>query len=553
MMHCALSGRFAALILALVLGTTAAVMSQAPTTRAAPPVNPQRTLLIVHSPALAASAKEWAAYRTRTGWTVELREIAATANPDADAQRQAIRQAIRSAHSHAAASDLSGFAVLLLGDDDALPAWHFDQTDPLVMDDDRQYISDQPYQFADDADEIPDFALGRVPARSDDDARALLRKIEANDAIAVAGNPASGRITYIAGEGHFGALDPLLETLFVMMVDRFVPDAFDLSMTYAKASSVYCPPPSHLTATVLERLTEGGVLFNYVGHGHERGLDSLYWNNKRLPILRTRDLQSLDAGSVSPMSQRPVAFMSCCSVGHFDLPAGDPSLSEALLFHPTGPVAIISGSRITHPYANTILQKDITHALLIERAPTAGMLDLLADRSLLKQDSDDRELDAIAGMIARQMKWTSSLKDLRVMHARMYNLLGDPATQIALADASVRNLVQADGVLRGESEGIVSGRVTLRIETLRTVIPKADKLIKVEGDSDPDLDRKAATNYPLANDRLLQELQGEMKDGRFEIALPNPLPAGTAVLRVRIEGVDSNGVARTSVGALRLQ
>jgi len=553
MMHCALSGRFAALILALVLGATAAVMSQAPTTRAAPPVNPQRTLLIVHAPALAASAKEWAAYRTRTGWTVERREIAATANPDADAQRQAIRQAIRSAHSHAAASDLSGFAVLLLGDDDALPAWHFDQTDPLVMDDDRQYISDQPYQFADDADEIPDFALGRVPARSDDDARALLRKIEANEAIAVAGNPASGRITYIAGEGHFGALDPLLETLFVMMVDRFVPDAFDLSMTYAKASSVYCPPPSHLTATVLERLTEGGVLFNYVGHGHERGLDSLYWNNKRLPILRTRDLQSLDAGSVSPMSQRPVAFMSCCSVGHFDLPAGDPSLSEALLFHPTGPVAIISGSRITHPYANTILQKDITHALLIERAPTAGMLDLLADRSLLKQDSDDRELDAIAGMIARQMKWTSSLKDLRVMHARMYNLLGDPATQIALADASVRNLVQADGVLRGESEGIVSGRVTLRIETLRTVIPKADKLIKVEGDSDPDLERKAATNYPLANDRLLQELQGEMKDGGFEIALPNPLPAGTAVLRVRIEGVDSNGVARTSVGALRLQ
>ncbi len=515
---------------------------------------PARTLVIVHSPTLLDSAMEWAAYRSQRGWRVLLRETTPSADLNPGTQRHAIREAIRAAHADAAPSNPSQFAVLLLGDDDVLPAWRFPQTDPLVMDDDRQYISDQPYQFANEADAIPDFPLGRVPARSNVDARALLGKIQANEAAAgLAGSPWGGdRVSYVAGEGHFGAMDPLLEALFIMMVDHFVPDAFDLNMTYAKATSPYCPPPAKLTETVLDRLREGGVLFNYVGHGWERGLDSLRWNGKRIPILRTADVLGLAAPEGGSMPQRPVAFMSCCSVGHFDMPNGEPCLSEALLFNPAGPVAVISGSRITHPYANTVLQKDITHALLIDRAPTAGMLDLFADRSLLKQDADDAELDMLAGVIARSMKWASSLKDLRIMHARMYNLLGDPASELALTEVGVKDLRYHDGSLTGTVDGIVRGTAVVRIETPRPLIAKADQLQAVLDENDPQLDVKAAKNYPLANDRLLLEARGEVHDGGFEVLLPTKLPAAAAVIRVRVEGVDKAGAMHGLIGSMRL-
>lgn len=511
--------------------------------------------MIVYAQGLHESALEWSAYRGSANggaWRIDLFEVAAPPSTDAaalDAQRSNIRRLIRDAHKAAAPVDAAHFAVLLLGDDDVLPAWRFPQSDPVLMDDDRLYISDQPYQLLEDDDVIPSFALGRVPARSNDDARRLLAKIKSNETAASDVAP-SDRITYVAGEGHFGPLDVLLETLFVMMVDHFVPDAFDLSMTYAKAASPYCPPPSKLTDTVLAQLSEGGLLFNYVGHGWERGFDSLHWNGQRIPILRVGDLARLDA-DVAPAGQRPVAFMSCCSVGHFDLANGEPCLSEALLFSLAGPIAIISGSRITHPYANTVLQKDISRALLVDRASTAGMLDLMADRSLLKQDADDRELDFIAGTLARSQKWATSLQDLRVMHARMYNLLGDPATRLNLPTIGVRDLALHDGRLTGSAPGIAIGRVLVRLETPRTGIAQPSKLIAVHGDNDPDLERKAANNYPLANDRLLREVAGEIKDGRFAIDL-GALPKDVGVLRIQVKWADDEGIQHEALGALRL-
>lgn len=546
------------------LWITEALVAQTtrPETSQNSPTRPERTLVIVHSPALIESARDWAAYRTQRGWRVVLLESSPAIDLNPGTQRKTIQAAIRAAHANASAKDAAQFAVMLLGDDDVLPAWRYAQTDPLVMDDDRQYISDQPYQFADDRNQTPDFPLGRVPARSNDDARSLLKKIRTNESNAHLAGLNGGsdddavwggdRVTYIAGEGHFGPMDPLLEALFIMMVDRFVPDAFDLSMTYAKATSPYCPPPGRLTATVLDHLGAGGVLFNYVGHGWERGLDSLRWNNQRIPILRTSDLDGLVIAANKRMPQRPVAFMSCCSVGHFDMADGEMSFSEAMLFHPAGPIAVISGSRITHPYANTVLQKDITHALLIDRAATAGMLDYLADRALLRQDADDAEVDMLASVIARSMKWATSLKDLRIMHARMYNLLGDPATELALTEIGVKDLQVIDGRLTGTAEGIVSGEVVARIETPRPVIAKADQLQAVADENDPDLDAKAAKNYPLANDRLLIEVRGAVKDGRFDLALPATLPPNAAVIRVRAEGVDRHGVSRGVIGSMRL-
>lgn len=540
-----------------------------------PDVAPDHTLLIIYASELEPAAREWAAYRQSTPggeWRVELHTTPPTT--DAAAQRQTLRQFIRQFHAdqHGDTTQDS-FAVLLLGDADpqGIPTWTFPQNDPVLQSrNDKTYVSDHPYQLLDDRDDAPDFALGRVPARTLEEARTVLSKIKRYESLSSAATIGRNRINYVAGEGHFGAMDNVLESMFKTMVDQLVPEAFDLSMTYAKASSVYCPPPSQLTETVLGRMSEGAVLFNYVGHGFATGLDSLHWNGKRFPILKVADLKRLPEQPRED-AQIPIAFMSCCSVGWYDLAEGKHSLAEAMLFHPSAPVAVISGSRITHPYANTVLQMDITRTLLngygakksgtgvspVRGRLTVGMLDLLAEQSLLTIDDVDRDLDALVAPLALAGNWKTSLKGLRKMHVKLYNLLGDPAMRIALPKQVITDLSYEPAIeeakparITGRIQGMKTGRVSITAESPRIVPAKADKLQPVLSENDPELESKAANNYPIANDRVLMRYEGEVVDGRFRITMTGALPASTAVLRAYAFGVDAHGLAIDGVGAL---
>jgi hypothetical protein len=467
---------------------------------------------------------------------------------------------------------------MLLGDADAngIATWTFVQSDPVMQGhgDRKEYVSDHPYQVVREntgKDVAPDVALGRVPAQTVDEALALLKKIklaekqitfdvrEESHATADgtqlhawdSSHNGRNRVVYAAGEGRFGVMDGVLEELFKAMVDRMVPDGFDLSMTYAKSSSAYCPPPSKLTDTVLQRMAEGSVLFNYIGHGFAQGFDSLHWGGKRFPILRTGDLKRLPVEPPAH-SQRPIAFLSCCSAGWYDLENGRHSLAEAMLFHPSGPVAVIAGSRITHPYANTILQKDITHALLNQRVPTVGMLDLRATQSLVKIDDVDRELDAIAAPIAFAGKWKTGLTGLRHMHVKLYNLLGDPAMRIALPPERIADLTVSDALIEGRIDGMMRGKVFVTAETERTSFVNSAKLVQVISDDDPELEAKAANNYPLVNDRVLARFEAEVVNGTFSVKLPSALPPATFLVRAYAIGFDEANQPIDALGARRL-
>ncbi|MCI0676993.1 MAG: C25 family cysteine peptidase [Phycisphaerales bacterium] len=622
--------------------------------------NSPRTLLLIHAEHLQPVAQEWATYRESNiggAWRVILHS-----NPPAEnlaAHRADLQNWIRETHASIQPSpDASTFAVLLLGDapsadssPQGIPTWKFPQTDPsLVSGDQRSFISDHPYQLADDRDDSPDFPLGRIPAQTPEEARIALEKIKRYESTPPAAL-GRNRITYVAGEGHFGVMDSLLESLFKSMVDRVVPAQYDLSMTYAKASSIYCPPPSKLTQTVLDRMTGGSLLFNYVGHGFATGFDSLHYNGKRYPILRTSDLETFsrephlfsrepigersDSELAPPHSspstqnssltppQLPIAFMSCCSVGWFDLPDGKPSLAEAMLFHPNAPVAIIAGSRVTHPYANTILQMDITSTLLggtgvspvtgsgtgvspvsgeaaknplplgegrsktrsgevradtrnanselstkhsalstartqhsaLSPPLTVGLLDLRAAHALVRIDPVDRELDSIAAPIAFAGKWKTSLKDLRQMHVKLYNLLGDPAMRIALPQNTITDLTidnnPSGGRITGRIQNMRQGRIHLTFESPRTADPNTDKLQPLLGPNDPDLEDKAAINYPLANDRVLSRYEAQVIDGRFQIPIES-IPASAATLRAYATGMSAANQPLDAIGALRL-
>ncbi len=524
------------------------VSSEAASPPPAPVAAPGRgTFLIVHTADLADAAARWAGYRTSDGWNVM--RLAVDASVDATATRRGIVAAIRSAAA-GAGDDPTRLCVLLLGDagPEGIPAFELVQPDPTLWSGhERSYATDHPYQVLADGADAPVVALGRIPARSAAEADALLEKVRHYEAAEAAG-PWRRRVAYAAGEGRYGAADRLLETLFESMVARLVPDEFDVSVTYAKASSVYCPPPSRITDTVLERLGDGALLFNYVGHGNARSFDVLVWGTRVSPILTAPDLERLAAAP----GRHPLALLTCCSAGWYDLPGGRRSMAEEMLFHPAGPVAVLAGSRSTHPYANLVLQKEFTTLLLVDHAPTAGALDLAAARAMLEVDAADAEIDALAAPAALLGRWPSSLETLRRMHVRLYNLLGDPALRLA-HPGRFEELTLRGRTLTGRAEGLVRGRAIVTIETERTGPARSAAVLPVDGPDDPDLERKARINYAIANDPVLSRLEAPIAAGRLALELPGDLPAGAAVIKVYAQGDDGAGRPADAVGAVRVQ
>lgn len=513
----------------------------------------ERVGVIVRTKTLAQAAEAWRTYREGQGWTIRLVEAEEGIEPTA--LRERIRAALASAPD-------ATTAILLLGDvgPGGIPTFYFEQPEPaLVSGGEPRFASDHPYALLVEERESSAVALGRVSVSTDAEARAVLTKIERYEDAAPLG-AWRHRINYVAGEGHFGPLDRLLETLFVRFVDELLPEAFDITMTYAKSDSPWCPPPSAVETTTLSRMTEGALLFNYVGHGHADGVDSLRLGERRLPILRGSSIARLPECAAGA----PIALMSCCSTGWFDRPATKENerdcLAETMLAAPNGPVAIVAGTRPTHPYGNAAMQKEFTRTLIAHADRPLGEIDRLARRELLVLDAADRQLDAIARPVALLTKWKLSLAELRLMHVRMYTLFGDPMMRVAAPGVAVEGLKLDGTTLRGRLPGMASGEVEVVIESDRSGHGRNTLTAAVDGD---DLEKRAAHNYPLANDRVLwrgrSAVQAPASDqpaggspATFAIELPTPLPAGSAIVRIYAVGRGGGGGAFEAIGGMRL-
>lgn len=495
--------------------------------------------VVVHAAALDAIARQWAEYRQSQGWETATIDASTCAQGAPRDIANRIRDRIRECHRSGPALPEGGeFHVLLLGDVEHIPAFHHPQTDPVLIGPDglADICTDHPYQLTDDADDRPDFAVGRVPARTSEEARAVLEKIRRYETEAP-GGPWRRRITYLAGEGHFGGLDAVLERMFVAMVDQIVPYAFDVSMTYANPRSPYCAPPSRFNEVVLDRLDDGALLVNYVGHGHSHSLDRLYVGERAFPVCDVESARSLRVEG----GRLPLALLIACWTGRYDMPGGRRSLGEELLFNPHGPVAVVAGSRMTHPYANAVFQKDFTQQLCVARLETVGAVDLAATRALAEPDEQDLQLELLAMGLAQAMDWATPPADLRAMHMGLYNLLGDPATRIAYPSEKIEDLrcallgtsapsPAATGAtaaldartltiaVTGRAPAGRAGTVAVTLESPRAAIPRRDDLTPVRGADDPDLESKTARNYSLANDKVLCRAQGVTdEDGRFTV------------------------------------
>jgi hypothetical protein len=137
-----------------------------------------------------------------------------------------------------------------------------------------------------------------------------------------------------------------------------------------------------------------------------------------LPIL-----EFADAARLRSRRGPAVACLFACYTGAFD--GVDDCLAEELLRSPGGPVAIVCGSRVTMPYAMTVLGTELLEQCFVARQPTLGAAILAAKRAAASGATSERRamLDAVAGLLSPA---PVDLPGEREEHTQLFNLLGDP-------------------------------------------------------------------------------------------------------------------------------
>lgn len=398
--------------------------------------------------------------------------------------------------------------------------------------------------FADlDDDQIPDVAVGRLPADSAEELSLFIRKSLAYEKLATHGAWRQ-KVNIIAGVGGFGALvDSVVEMSTKQFLTAGIPASYTTSMTYGSWRSPYSPDPRLFHAVTRQRLEEGCLFWVYIGHGQTRELDRVIVPGAALPIFKAED-----SAKLRPQPHWPIALFLACYTGAFDQPKD--CLAEELLRSEGGPVAILAGSRVTMPYGMAVMGTEMLQETFQKRPATLGELVLKTKREMMKPPVEAEEgkldnrqmLDALAAAISPA---ADQLTEERLEHVQLFNLLGDPLLRLA---QPLPMTVRIDGEpkpgqpLRIAGTADLAGRCTLELVTRRDGLR-----FKPEGrdrfdPTEPAL-RKMHDTYLAANDPRWAHVAFQHSGGDFAQDLVIPADCrGACHIRAFIEGTDGHAV-----------
>ena len=461
----------------------------------------------------------WLEHRTAQGHKVVVREPVAN-----------LRGLVREVH---AKSEGKLRFVLLVGDYGRIPCAY--KRGVVIAQYTRAANIAHDHYLADlDGDDLPDLAVGRLPAGNGHEAAAMLGKVIKYENSTDFGTWRR-RFNVIAGVGGFGKLqDWALETVATKFLTDSVPAAFDLHVTYANPASAFCPPPPEIQAVTLRRFNEGALAIAYIGHGNRTKLDDVLYRGRRYTIFDDEAAFSWKARHGAP-----IAIFVACSTGHFD---GTPDcLAEVALKQPGGPVAVIASTRLSMPYANGVFAKELLDAMFVQQRPTIGEVLIETKRRLMHPAKDDVGRQFIE-TLAMGYKWSEKARaEERAEHLFLYNLFGDPATRIAYPAKAKLDCAQE---ARPGARLKVVGQSSVAGEALVELAEKRRAQVQPREGDDAAAFRRA---YARANHRTLQQVRVPVTNGRFRTEFTLPETPGDYVVRVYVTGRSGAAIAASPV------
>lgn len=399
-----------------------------------------------------------------------------------------------------------------------------------------QIASDHPYADL-TGDGLPDVAVGRLPADTPQDLSAMIDKTIRYERCLNFG-PWRRQIQLVAGVGGFGALaDAAIEAATKKLLTDEIPAGYQTQMTYGSWRSPFCPDPRLFRQTTVGTLNNGCLFWVYLGHGHRQAVDRVYVPGGAFPVFELPDAQQLTC-----RVGQPIACLLACYTGAFD---HDDCLAEELLRAEGGPVAVFAGSRVTMPYAMSVMALAMLETCFSaqphadSKSPrTLGEAICRAKRRMMDDQhlSPNRSaLDSLASLVSPA---PVDLKAERSEHLLLFNLLGDPLLQLPQPKSVVlaATIDNASGHVQIAGQSTIAGKATFELVTRRDRTPNLAKPRRQFEPSHQFLS-SLQNDYRQANDSRLASHTMEVIPGKFDLQLPLPPDTPLACqVRVFVEG-----------------
>ena len=255
---------------------------------------------------------------------------------------------------------------------------------------------------------IPNIAIGRYPAKSSEDVLAFVEKI-----IQYETNPMYGmwrqRVTLVADDAarpepvHGSIATGKSHTQNSETIANLISPGIEIRKLYmmeypeVSNSSLYGVIKPDATEELLNILSEGTSIINYIGHGSAH-----QWAQEKLLY------QDDDLNNIITNGMLPVWIAGTCSWGHFDDLDTEAFSEEIIRMKNNGASAIISTTRLISVTSNAYFTREIFKSIFQD--------------GLITNDP--------IGIVMQSVKDGSSSGEL-------FQLFGDPAMKIALPQHSV--------------------------------------------------------------------------------------------------------------------
>ncbi|MBI1248107.1 hypothetical protein GC197_09725 [bacterium] len=387
-------------------------------------------------------------------------------------------------------------------------------------------------------DQIPDLAVGRFSAQSEEDVKTIVAKTLAYETSLKPGRW-QRRLHFVAGLGGFGSVvDTMMETMTKKFLTDEIPPHFEAIVAQGSWQSIYCPDPREFRDEVVRQLNDGGLFWVYMGHGHVETLDYIRVPNDAYPILTTKD-----AAALHNETSNPIAIFLSCYTGAFD--ANRDCIAERLQRTAGGPVAVFAGSRVTMPYAMGVMGTEMMQQYFREKQPNLGQLILHAKQQMIRDENKSgnrKTLDMLARLVSPK---PDLLREERLEHVALFNLFGDPLLQLPQAspvEISVPESAQPGTKIEVAGKTSLPGKVHLELVCRRDGCV-AELAKRIQYDPAHDELSTYTSTYQAANDRLWKSLELNSTDGGFraELEIP-PTCHGPCHVRAWVEGASQVGL-----------
>jgi hypothetical protein len=389
-----------------------------------------------------------------------------------------------------------------------------------------------------EASHVPAIQIGRLSVKSRDALEKVVARIVTAQKPADLG-PWRRRIHLIGSAPNYSKrIDALIDRLATQVIDQVIPPQYTISMTYGRASSLYCWPPPRFADQAVRRFNEGCLIYGFLGHATfqrtARVRDPLL--KKRFPVLDAEVVRRFAA----PAGTATVCLLVTCDTGRLD--DGSDCLAEMLFRQDRGPVAVIASSRFSLPYGNAVFGKQFVEAVCTHHKPTVGEAMLHAQRTLLARPDPNDRLRKLIDDTAKELRESLVRPAERIKHVYLYHLFGDPAMPIP--HPPQRLVVQATGdaapgaalnvTARSPAATGIHGTARVTVEIPRTVNPFPRLALP---DDPAGRDRAMEANYRNAHHKVVARASVPVAgDLRTTIRLPvdSPMFGAADVFYVKV-------------------